>query len=320
MSRYKQIDLSRVRTISIQERKSKVNVEAFAALPRPGMTFREFWDGLPGILKGEELRELVRHVVEARKKNKPVIWMMGAHVIKCGLSPVIIELMRQGILTAVAMNGAGAIHDVELAYWGQTSEDVAANLDNGTFGMSRETAAVLNETVKLDRDGGEGFGEVLGKRIAEEKPPYFSHSILGKAYEFGVPVTVHVGIGTDIVHQHPNADGAAIGERSMRDFRILAELLTRLGDGGVVLHVGSTVILPEVFLKALTVARNLGNCVENFFTANFDMIQHYRPRVNVVQRPTARGGKGYSFTGHHELMIPLLAAGILELWQAEKNS
>jgi len=313
MSRYREIDLRNVRTISIRDRKSKVAVDTFAQPPREGQSFRDFWNSLPDILKGAELRELVGHVVTARSElNKPVIWMMGAHVIKCGLSPVVIDLMQRGVITALAMNGAGAIHDVELAYWGQTSEDVGTNLENGTFGMSRETAAVLNETVRLDRNPEDGFGEVLGRRIVDENPRFKHLSLLGMAYELGVPVTVHVAIGTDIVHQHPNADGADIGARSMRDFRILAQLLTDLGNGGVVLHVGSTVILPEVFLKALTVVRNIGYPAENFYTANFDMIQHYRPRVNVVQRPTSRGGKGYQFTGHHELMIPLLAAGIVE--------
>ena len=321
MSRYREIDLNKIRTVSILDRKSKVEVGQFARPLGAGQSFRAFWESLPGILKGNELHELVNHVVAARtQRKKPVLWMMGAHVIKCGLSPIVIDLMRRGIITAVAMNGAGAIHDVELAYWGHTSEDVAANLENGTFGMSRETAAILNETVALDRHPEEGFGEVLGHRIAEERPRYAELSLLGTAYELGVPVTVHVALGTDIVHQHPNADGAAIGTRSMRDFRILAQVLTGLGNGGVVLHIGSTVILPEVFLKALTVARNLGHSVENFYTANFDMIQHYRPRVNVVQRPTSKGGKGYQFTGHHELMIPLLAAGIMEEMSGRKKS
>ncbi|NOY78253.1 MAG: hypothetical protein GXO76_10340 [Calditrichaeota bacterium] len=312
MSRYDEIDIGHVKPISIKSRKNKVNVEEFASPYRTGMSFRDFWHSLPNILVGEELREFVGHVVEGYRKKKPLIWMMGAHVIKCGLSPVIIDLMERGIISAVSMNGAGPIHDTELAYWGQTSEDVATNLQNGTFGMSGETAEKINGTVAAAVKDKLGYGEALGKRIFEEKPPFWQLSILGNAYRLGVPVTVHVGVGTDIVHQHPNAKGSAIGELSLRDFRILARVISKLGHGGVVVLAGSTVILPEVFLKALTVARNIGYDVKEFFTANFDMFRHYRPSVNVVQRPTLDAGKGYQFIGHHEIMIPLLAAAILE--------
>ncbi len=312
MSRYREIDIENVHPISIETRKNKVNVDEFASPCKTGMTFRDFWHSLPNILEGEGLREFVSHVVEGHRRKKPFVWMMGAHVIKCGLSPVLIDLMERGIITTVSLNGAGPIHDTELAYWGQTSEDVATNLQNGTFGMSRETAEKINETIHLARREKLGYGEALGKKIFEEKPPYWELSILANGYRLGIPVTVHVGVGTDIVHQHPNADGAAIGEASLRDFRILAGVLRDLGHGGVVALVGSTVILPEVFLKALTVVRNIGYDVREFYTANFDMIRHYRPLVNVVQRPTLDAGKGFQFVGHHEILIPLLAAAILE--------
>jgi deoxyhypusine synthase len=238
--------------------------------------------------------------------------MMGAHVIKCGLSPIVIDLLKRGIISIVALNGAGAIHDVEAAYWGQTSEEVEKNLQDGTFGMSQDTAKILNETILLTKNRDLGFGEVLGKKISEDKPEFHHVSILANAYELDIPVTIHAAIGTDIVHQHHNADGAAIGERILRDFRFFAKIVSLIGNGGVVLNIGSSVVLPEVFLKALTVAKNLDHSIDNFFTANFDMIQHYRPQMNVIQRPTVSGGKGYNFTGHHELMIPFLSAAIIE--------
>jgi hypothetical protein len=312
MSKFSQIDVTKINTISIEDRISKVAAAKLAAVHRPGATLAEFLQALPDILKGADLRELVGHVAAGRRRGKPFIWMMGAHVIKCGLAPVVIDLIRRDIITAVAVNGAGIIHDTELAYWGRTSEDVAANLDDGTFGMARETAALVNQP--LDLDGGDdfGLGEILGRKICEDSPKFRHLSILAAAYENDVPVTVHVALGTDIVHQHGSADGRAIGERSMRDFRILADIISSLGDGGVVVNVGSSVILPEVFLKALTVARNLGPAIADFYTADFDMLNHYRPRMNVVQRPTSLGGRGFQFTGHHEIMIPLLAAAIIE--------
>ncbi|MCD6255459.1 MAG: hypothetical protein J7J44_04195 [Deltaproteobacteria bacterium] len=326
MSKYHEIEINKVKSISIKNRVSKVNVSDFAITYHHGMSFKQFWNSLPKILVGAQFHEFVTHVVKAHRQNKPFIWMMGAHPIKCGLNPIIIDLMEKGVITALATNGAGAIHDVELAYWGQTSEDVTANLQNGSFGMVKETAEIINETISLARKKNLGYGEALGQRISQDLPPYCHLSLLAKGYQLNLPVTVHVGLGTDIMHQHPNADGAAIGELSLRDFRILAQIVTQLGGkistdlpdstdsnhGGIVANVGSCVILPEVFLKALTVARNLGYEVTHFYTANFDMLPHYRPRVNVVQRPTMAGGKGYNFTGHHEIMIPLLAAAIIE--------
>jgi hypothetical protein len=260
-------------------------------------------------LVARDLKSLASDIVRAHRQRKPVVFMMGAHVIKVGLSPLLIDLMECGIITAIALNGAGIIHDSELALFGITSEDVAANLFDGTFGMAKETGEFLNNAVKQGRNDGLGLGESVGKSLLEANAPNLSVSIVAKAYQMGIPVTVHVGVGTDIIHQQPSADGAAIGELSHRDFKILARHLTDL-DGGVVLNIGSAVVLPEVFLKALTVARNLGYPCKTFTTANFDMIQHYRPRLNVVTRPTMGGGQGYTFTGHHEIMIPLLAAGI----------
>lgn len=316
-SKFPKLDLSAVKTYPIAKRHSKVKTEQLAQVHRVGSSFASFVDSLPHVLKATELRELVEYIVEARRRSRPVIAMMGAHVIKCGLTPVIIDLIRQEVVTCVALNGAGAIHDVELAYWGQTSEEVAEGLRDGSFGMAQETGEILNGVANEAAGTEIGFGEALGKRICGDRPPHQHLSILATGYQCEVPVTVHVALGTDIVHQHPSADGAAIGEASFRDFRVLAHQVAHLGDGGVVLNLGSAVVLPEVFLKALTVARNLGLPAFGFMTANFDMLQHYRPRVNVVERPTQAGGKGFQFTGHHEIMIPLLAAAIKEKLHAK---
>jgi hypothetical protein len=312
LSRYPEIEIQKVRTYSIGQRKSKVAIDDFATTFNAGDSFASFINSLPNILKGTDIKRLVEYIAFANKKGKPILLMMGAHVIKCGLNPIIIDLMERGIVTGLALNGAGAIHDSELAYWGTTSEDVVEGLADGSFGMARETGEILNDTIAKAKDSQTGFGEALGKRIHSEKPKFTEYSLLANGYELGVPVTVHVGIGTDIVHQQPNADGAAIGELSLRDFRIFTHQVSQLGDGGVVLNLGSAVILPEVFLKAITVARNLGHPVHNFTTANFDMLPHYRPRVNVVERPVKNGGQGFQFIGHHEIMIPLLAAAIKE--------
>jgi hypothetical protein len=310
MSRYPEINLTKVTLTSIANRQSKVQFEALAKPVDAGATFARWWDSLPQFLAVEDLKAVATGIATARQADKPVIVMMGAHVIKVGLSPVLIDLMQQGFITALAMNGAGIIHDTELALFGATSEDVTANIADGSFGMVKETGAFINGAIKAGAKAGLGLGEVLGKELVEKQAPHLEVSLLGQAYLLGIPVTVHVALGTDIIHQQPSADGAAIGETSLRDFCILAQHVTNLGGGGVLLNLGSAVILPEVFLKALTVARNLGHPVRNFITANFDMIQHYRPRVNVVNRPTLAGGSGYTITGHHEIMIPLLAMGI----------
>ena len=312
MSKYKQIDLTGIRTISIKSRKSKVAPKDFAKVVDAGKaSLREFIDSFPHILIGSELRSLVKDIVRARDKGKPVLLMMGAHVVKVGLAPVIIDLVHRGLVTHVAMNSAAAIHDIETAMWGHTSEDVAVNLMDGTFGMSRETGEFINKAlVKAFAETDDGYGEALAKKIIALKAPNKPLSILACCYEAGIPVTVHAAIGTDIVHQQPSMDGAATGGMSYRDFRILISSVKELKNGGVVLNLGSAVILPEVFLKALTVARNLGYKAQGFSTANFDMIRQYRPQMNVVERPTQHKGRGYSFTGHHEIMIPLLAAMI----------
>ena len=312
MSKFKQMKLAGIKTISIRNRKSKVSPKDFGRVIDPRKArVSEFVDSLPQILAATELRELVQDIERSRRKKKPVILMMGAHVVKVGLSPLIIDLVRRGIITHVAMNSAASIHDVETALWGQTSEDVAVNIMDGRFGMSKETGEFINlELVRACRETTDGYGEALAKKIIASKAAYRSVSILAACYECGVPVTVHAAIGTDIIHQQPTMDGGATGEMSFRDFKILAHSIKDLKGGGVVLNIGSAVILPEVFLKALTVARNLGHRAQGFSTANFDMIRQYRPQVNVVERPTQRHGKGYMFTGHHEIMIPLLSAMI----------
>ena len=247
----------------------------------------------------------------AYQREKAVIVMMGGHVIKCGLSPLLIALAERGVITGFAFNGASSIHDFEIALIGETSEDVSAYLQTGQFGMWEETGKLMNETIQHAADTGIGMGEALGKKLIALDAPYNTYSLLAAGIQLNIPITVHVAIGTDIIHQHPSANGAAIGEASFTDFRLLTELVTQLEDGGVVLNLGSAVILPEVFLKTLTIARNLGNTVSHFTAADFDMIQQYRPAENVVKRPTEMGGKGYTFTGHHELMIPLLVQAVL---------
>lgn len=313
MSRYKQIDLSKIKTLSIKGRKSKVSPKDFAKViaDPQGAGLREFIDSLPNILVSRDLRDLVDDIVRSRKKGKPVIVMMGAHVIKVGMSPILIDLITSGVITHVAMNSAAAIHDVETAMWGHTSEDVAVNLMDGSFGMSGETGDFINKGLtKAFLESSEGYGEALARKLVAARAPKGNYSILVSCLRKKIPVTVHAAIGTDIVHQQATMDGAATGELSFRDFKILANSVRELKGGGVVLNIGSAVILPEVFLKALTIARNLGFPAKGFTTANFDMIRHYRPTMNVVERPTQKHGKGYHFTGHHEIMVPLLAAMI----------
>ena len=312
MSKFKQADLRKVKTISVRNRKSKVHLKDFAQVYEPDkQSFSKFTKSLPHILVAQDLRLFIDDIANAVKKKKPVIVMIGAHVIKVGLSPLLIDLIKQNVITAIAMNSAAAIHDVETAMWGKTSEDVEENILNGTFGMSRETGefinGVLNNAMTLDDSG---YGEALGKAL--QKAPKKNLSLLASCYRFDIPVTVHAAIGTDIIHQQPTMNGAATGEMTFRDFKVFCNVVKNLGNGGVVMNIGSNVILPEVFLKALTVARNLGFNAQGFSAANFDMIQHYRPRMNVVTRPTQKSGKGYMFTGHHEIMIPLVCAMIKE--------
>jgi len=312
LSKYLEIDLSKVKTYPVQQRPSKVHREELAQPFRRGDFFETFWQSLPNILAAKDLRELVQHLLSARERGKPVLMMMGAHVIKVGLSPLLLDLMRKNFVTGLAMNGAGVVHDTELALFGQTSEEVAEGLADGSFGMARETGEFINQAVAQGKALTQGFGEAVGAALAQI-PNENQISLLAAAYELDIPATIHVAIGTDIIHQHPNADGAAYGELSFRDFKIFTAQVGKLNEGGVVLNIGSRVLMPEVFLKALTICRNLNPPVNNFYTANFDMFAHYRPRVNVVQRPTLQGGKGYNFIGHHEIMIPLLAAALKEL-------
>jgi len=284
----------------------------FAKLPARGKSFTNFLSSLPNILKAKDLRDVVEAIVKARKKDKAVILMAGAHVIKCGLTPVLIELMRKKVITCISLNGAGIIHDFEIALQGKTSEDVAENLKDGKFGMGKETAEFINGAVNEGAAAGLGLGESVARKIADSKLAFKSLSLLANAYKFKVPLCVHAAIGTDIIHQHPSFDAASTGWASGQDFRTLTDEITRLNNGGVVLNCGSAVILPEVFLKSLNLARNLGFTVKDFVTANFDMIHHYRPSQNVVCRPTASGGKGYYIIGHHEIMLPLLAQAVVE--------
>lgn len=305
------VDLSAVTTYPLQERINKVSIHDFAAEPSPEIDLSPFLEGLPCILKAPDFLALVDTIVAAHRRQKPVIVMMGGHVIKCGLSPMLIALAKRGVITGFAFNGASSIHDFEIALIGETSEDVGAYLQTGKFGMWEETGRLMNEAIQRAADTGIGMGEALGKSLVEMDAAYTDYSLLAAGIHYAVPITVHVAIGTDIIHQHPAASGAAIGEASFTDFRVLTEMVTHLEGGGVVLNLGSAVILPEVFLKALTIARNLGHTVSHFTTANFDMQQQYRPMENVVKRPTEMGGHGYTFTGHHELMIPLLVQAVL---------
>ena len=306
----KPIDMASVTTYPLQDRINKVSVNDFATLADSETDLSPFLESLPKILKGQDFLELIDKIVTAYQRKKPVIVMMGGHVIKCGLSPLLIALAREGIITSFAFNGASSIHDFEIALIGETSEDVSEYLQTGKFGMWEETGKLMNEAIQHAADTGIGMGEALGKKLITLDAPYNTYSLLAAGIQYDFPITVHVAIGTDIIHQHPSANGAAIGEASFTDFRLLTELVTQLEDGGVVLNFGSAVILPEVFLKALTIARNLGHTVSHFTAADFDMNQQYRPVENVVKRPTEMGGKGYTFTGHHELMIPLLVQAI----------
>lgn len=306
------INLKKVRRYSIKTRKSKVNQGDFALKPAKARSFSGFLDSLPNILKAKDLRAVSSDIVSARRKNKGVIFMAGAHVIKCGLNPVIIELLEKKVITCICLNGAGLIHDFEIAFQGKTSEDVAENLKTGKFGMGKETADFINCAAKDGVKAGFGLGYAVANKIGSTDLAHKNLSLLWNAYKHKVPVCVFVGIGTDIIHQHPSFDPAATAVGSLRDFHILVKNICSLNQGGVVLNFGSAVLLPEVFLKALNLARNLGNKVKDFTTANFDMIYQYRPAQNVVSRPVLSGGKGYYIIGHHEIMLPLLAQSVIE--------
>lgn len=306
------INIHKVKTYSIKRRYSKVEIGDFAKAPVKRASFAQFYKSLPCILKGRDFRTIVESIVKAHKKKKGVIFMCGAHVIKCGLNPVLIELLKRKIITCIALNGACVIHDFEVAFQGKTSEDVAENLKDGKFGMARETADFINNAVNEGMLEGLGFGYALARKIAAAKLPYKNLSLLYNAYKYKVPLCVHVAIGTDIIHQHVSFDGSRTGEATLRDFYQLTESIRSLNNGGVVLNFGSAVILPEVFLKALNLARNLGFKVKDFTSVTFDMIHHYRPSQNVVSRPVESGGKGFYIIGHHEIMLPILAQALLE--------
>jgi hypothetical protein len=300
-----------VKTHPIAKRAGKVSLRALAKPASRGDTFSNFLETLPDILAVQDFRAVVKAIERARKNRRPVVLGMGAHPIKVGLSPLIIDLMNRGIITAVATNGACIVHDFELAFAGNTSEDVGTELCGGTFGMAKETGMYLNKAIKAGIGKGFGIGRAIGEMMNNGKFRFGEKSIFASACELSISATVHVAIGTDIIHMHPDADGAAIGEGSFRDFKLFASIVSDL-EGGVYINLGSAVIMPEVFLKALTIARNLGNKVDSITTVNMDFIQHYRPTQNVLKRPTLGKGVCYSLTGHHEIMFPLLAAAIIE--------
>lgn len=307
------LNLKRLKTYPLRSRHSKVNMTEFAKPWKRGGSLSRFLQTLPDILAGQTFRAVVEAIVQARRRGRPVIVGMGAHVTKVGLNPILIDLMRKGVITALAMNGAVIIHDFELAYLGQTSEEVEAEIDSGRFGMAEDTGRILNEAIIAGWKSGMGIGSAVGHYIQTHPRmfPHRRHSLLATGTQLGVPVTVHVAIGTDIIHMHPHANGEAIGEGSLRDFRTLAAVVSGM-EGGVYVNLGSAVLLPEVFLKTVTLGRNLGHALKRITTVNMDFLSHYRPLTNVVKRPTQKGGHGYALTGHHELMVPLLAAAVLE--------
>ena len=311
MSKCTPISLDEVKSYHLKKRASKVKVDDFGDAWQPGGSMNRWLESLPKILAGNDFTEIVDRFVRAAASDKTIILAMGAHAIKVGLNPIILDLLNRRILSSVAMNGAGIIHDAEVAMVGCTSEDVSEQIGTGKFGMAEETGKLLNAAISEGAKQGLGIGRSVGAMLIRENFPYNRYSLLAKAFELDIPVTVHVAIGTDIIHFHPNVDGASIGKASHLDFRIFARLVSTLEEG-VFINLGSAVILPEVFLKALTLVRNLGYQARDFTTVNMDFIRHYRPMTNVVHRPTLDGGKGYNLVGHHEIMFPLLAAAVIE--------
>lgn len=307
----KPIDRAPLKTCPLASRKSKVDRADFAHPWKPQGTLEDFLERLPNILGAKDFKAVVSAIVKAHKASKHVVMAMGAHVIKVGLNPVVVDMMERGVITAIAMNGAGIIHDLELALIGRTSEDVLEGLEQGAFGMAEESADFLNRAIAQAGKEGSGLGQAVGRAIIKENLPFVKDSILATAARLEIPATVHVAIGTDIIHIHPGFDPEAAGKASYDDFRLFASVVAALEDG-VYMNIGSAVIMPEVFLKALTLVRNLGHKVKRFTTVNMDFIRHYRPMTNVVHRPTASGGQGYALIGHHEMMFPLLAAAVIE--------
>ncbi len=315
---WRPVDLGGIKTVSLYDRQSKVSTADFAHPMRAGASFRDFMDSLPSILAAEDLRKAASAISAAAGNGRTVILGMGAHPIKVGLNPVIIDAIERGVFSGIAMNGAGMIHDVEIALAGKTSEDVAAHLGRGEFGMARETAEfILGAVSKAFLQREQGLGQAVGEALLMERTPFSDASILSAAARCNLPVTVHVAIGTDIIHMHPEMDGAAMGALTHFDFRLFCSLVSTLRHG-VFINLGSAVVIPEVFLKAASVARNLGFPLGGLTTVNMDFLRQYRPLVNVVQRPTMEGGSGISLTGHHEIMFPLLMAAVFEEMNREK--
>jgi len=310
MGRYEEADLTRLKRIQMCDRHSKVNQAMLAQRPVDDASFETFWDGLPGVLAADDLRSLAKAIVRAKRLERPIVWMMGAHVIKVGLGPLLIKLLESGFASLFAVNGAFTIHDAELAWWGGTSEEVGDELHEGRFGMGRETAALLNSAALEGSERDEGLGEAIGRVLASQSDSWSVPSVAGSCYQRKIPLTVHVAIGTDIIHQHPDFSGKATGCCSARDFRIFSGHLKDLQDA-VIVNVGSAVIMPEVFLKAFSVATNLGAKSDGLVTATLDFNRHYRPFTNVTKRPSQKCGKGYYIVGHHEVMLPLLLQGVL---------
>lgn len=312
MTKYKikPLALDKVKTYSLKSRKSKVDTHTFAKVLSGDETIATFIDSFPDILAGKDFKSFIKRAKKAKEGNKPIIFALGAHVIKVGLNPLIIDLMKSGWISALALNGAGIIHDFEIAFAGHTSEDVAAQIKDGQFGMARETGEHLNKAIAKGSKKNLGLGEAVGAMISSSDFPHKDLSLLSCAYDLNIPVTVHVALGTDIIHFHPDVNGAAIGKISLNDFFLFCSLVERLNGGGVYVNVGSAVVLPEVFLKAVSFVRNRGSVLKNFSTAVFDFNLHYRPYENVVRRPLMNKKDGFYFIGHHEIMIPLLAASL----------
>jgi hypothetical protein len=309
---YDEFDLSAVKTYPLASRESKARAEDFGRPVGTGATFEEWFNSLPSLLAGQDLRRVVGALSAARARGAGIVWGIGAHVIKTGVSPILIDLMRRGYVTALAMNGAGIIHDFEIALSGGTSEDVDEALGPGRFGMAEETGRTLNEIIRRASEAKEGIGQAVGAWLARQQPPYADRSLSAVASSLGIPVTVHVAVGTDIIHMHPDASGAAIGDASLRDFRYFTSVVGRL-ENGVFLNCGSAVVLPEVFLKAVAIVRNQGIALDRLTTVNIDFMRMYRPQTNVVARPVAgTKGTGLSLVGHHEILIPLIAAAVIQ--------
>lgn len=308
---YEEFDLTGVKTYPLRSRQSKVSLAQFATPYKKGAGLPGLITSLPAVLAAQDFKEVVAAMAAAKQAGGAIVWGLGAHVLKTGLSPILVDLMERGFVSAIATNGAGIIHDFEIALSGGTSEDVDATLGPGRFGMAEETGTQLNRAINDGVAAGLGLGQSVGKYLDAAKPAFAQISVAATAWRLQIPLTVHVAVGTDIIHMHPHASGAAIGEASLRDFKYFATVVTKL-ERGVYLNCGSAVVLPEVFLKAVALARNEGRPLDGLTTVNLDFLRHYRPLTNVVTRPTMGCGKGYALTGHHELLIPLLAAALIE--------